>query len=84
MYCPINDADNTGTECTTRCCRLYSIAVSFLGAVLFFILGIIIALVENALLADTLPLLLVSFVIIFIVFIVTILTKGCCNNRSRS
>ena len=83
MYCPLNDADNERTECTTRCCRLYSVALSFLGAVLFFILGIILALVESTLLADTLPLLVVSFVIIFIIFIVTILTKGCCNNRRR-
>ena len=83
MYCPINDSENDSNMCTTRCCRLYSIALAFLGAVLFFILGIILALVENALLADTLPLLVVSFVIIFIVFIVTMLTRGCCNNSRR-
>ena len=83
MYCPINDSENDSNMCTTRCCRLYGIALAFLGAVLFFILGIILALVENALLADTLPLLVVSFVIIFIVFIVTMLTRGCCNNSRR-
>ena len=83
MYCPINDSENSGSSCMTRCCRLYNVALAFLGAVLFFILGIILATVQSELVANALPLLVVSFVIIFILFIVTVLTRGCCGNQSR-
>lgn len=84
MYCPINNSDNDSCMCATRCCRLYSMALAFLGAVMFFLLGIIFALVESELVANALPLLIVSFVIIFIVFIVTVLTKGCCGDQTRN
>ncbi|HAL62957.1 MAG TPA: hypothetical protein DCO93_00770 [Clostridiales bacterium] len=83
MYCPMNNSDSDNCMCTTRCCRLYNTALAFLGAVMFFVLGIIFALVESDLVADALPLLIVTLVLIFIVFIVTILTRGCCNNSSR-
>jgi len=83
MYCPISNSDNDSCICTTRCCRLYNIALAFLGAILFFVLGVIFALVASDLVAGALPLLTVTFVLIFIVFIVTVLTKGCCNNSSR-
>lgn len=83
MYCPINNSDSDNCMCTTRCCRLYNIALAFLGAVMFFVLGIIFALVASDLVAGALSLLVVTFVLIFIVFIVTVLTKGCCNGSSR-
>ena len=83
MYCPINDSASDNCTCTSRCCRLYNIALAFLGAILFFVLGIIFALLESELVAGALSLLIVTFILIFIVFIVTILTKGCCNNSSR-
>lgn len=83
MYCPISNSQNDNCMCTTRCCRLYNIALSFLGAIMFFVLGIIFALVQSTLVADALPLLLVTFILIFIVFIVTILTKGCCNRSEN-
>ncbi|MCR4718354.1 MAG: hypothetical protein K5768_01840 [Firmicutes bacterium] len=83
MYCPINNSDSDNCICTTRCCRLYNIALAFLGAILFFVLGIIFSLVASDLVAGALPLLIVTFVLIFIVFIVTVLTRGCCNNSLR-
>lgn len=81
MYCPVTDSDSCTS--TSRCCRLYNVAVAFLGAILFFVLGIIFALLESDLVASALPLLTVTFIIILIVLIVTLLTKGCCNNQAR-
>lgn len=85
MYCPISNSDNDSNRCicTTRCCRLYDIALGFLSAVLFFVLGVIFALLESELVAGTVELFVVAFVLILIVFIVTILTRGCCKNSSR-
>ncbi len=83
MYCPVTNSDSDRCTCTSRCCRLYNVALAFLGAVLFFVLGIIFALVQSELVATALPLLVVTFILIFIVFIVTVLTRGCCNNSSR-
>lgn len=83
MYCPVTDSDSDRCVCTSRCCRLYNIALAFLGAVFFFVLGIIFALVLSDLVATALPLLLVTIILVLIVFIVTVLTRGCCNNQSR-
>ena len=83
MYCPINNAENSSGGCISRCCRLYNLALSFLGAVLAFLLGIIFALVESEILSGALSLFVAAFVIIFVVFIVTVLTRGCCNNSAE-
>lgn len=85
MYCPVTDSNTDSCNCrTSRCCRLYNAALAFLGAVLFFVLGIIFALVQSELVANALPLLVIALILIFIVFVVTVLTKGCCNNSSRN
>ena len=81
MYCPINNSEST--NCPSRCCRLYNLALSFLGAVLAFLLGIIFALLESEIVAGALSLFVAAFVIIFVVFVVTVLTHGCCNNSTR-
>ena len=83
MYCPVTDSASDNCQCTSRCCRLYNVALAFLGAILFFVLGIIFSLVLSDLVAGALSLLIVTFILIFIVFIVTVLTRGCCNNSSR-
>ena len=83
MYCPVTDSDSDRCSCTSRCCTLYNAAIAFLGAILFFVLGVIFALLEGDLVAGALSLFVVSFVIILIVLIVTMLTKGCCRSSSR-
>ena len=84
MYCPISNQDNDSCISSGRCCRLYNAALSFLGAILFFLLGIIFAVLESEIVAGATELFVAAFVIIFIVFIVTLLTRGCCRNSSRN
>lgn len=81
MYCPINNPEQQ-CECTSKCCRLYNIALGFLAVLILFTVGLVI----GANFADTflsaLPVLITAAVILFIVFIVTALTRGCCGRNN--
>ena len=83
MYCPINGSEQQ-CECSNRCCRLYNIALGFLAVLILFTVGLVI----GANFADTflnaLPVLIAASVILFIVFIVTALTKGCCRRNTEN
>ncbi len=82
MYCPINDSENRGIRCTTRCCRLYDLALGFLVALILAVIGLILGVNFAAALAGALPLLIASVVLLFIIFLVTLITRGCCENRN--
>lgn len=83
MYCPINDRDSCGIRCESFCCRLYDIALAFLAALILFTIGLIIGVSFATALAGAIPLLIAAAVILFVIFIVTLLTRGCCNNRCQ-
>lgn len=81
MYCPVN---NDSVDCPSRCCRLYNIALAFLAAIVLFVLGLIIGVRFVDTLTSAVALLITAAVILFIIFIVTLLTKSCCNNGNGS
>lgn len=83
MYCPINDSENRGIRCTTRCCRLYDLALAFLAVLILAVIGLILGVNFAAALSAALPLLIASVVILFIIFLVTLITRGCCENRNN-
>ena len=82
MYCPINNSENRSIRCTTRCCRLYNFALAFLAALTLAGIGLILGVNFAVDLAGSLPLLIASVVILFIIFLVTLITRGCCENNS--
>ncbi len=82
MYCQINEQEAVNCECRSRCCRLYDAALAFIAAIILLAVGLIV----GARFADTLlsavPILITAAVILAIVFIVTLLTRGCCKNNA--
>lgn len=80
MYCPIDD--NNSTSCTTKCCRMYNFALSLLAALILAALGLILGTVYAETLSSVLAVLITATVIIFIVFLVTLITRGCCNGTN--
>ena len=83
MYCPINNSEREGCICTSRCCRLYNFALAFLAVLILAVIGLILGVTFAAALAGAIPLLIASAVILFIIFLVTLITRGCCDNRSK-
>ena len=83
MYCPINNEGSCERRCLSRCCRLYDVALAFLAGLILFTIGIIIGVSFIETFVEAVPLLIAAAVILFIIFIVTLLTRGCCNERSR-
>lgn len=83
MYCPINNSERNGCVCTSICCRLYDLALAFLAALILAVIGLILGVNFAVDLAGALPLLIASVVILFIIFLVTLITRGCCNNRGN-
>ena len=81
MYCPINNPEKCGIKCLTRCCRLYNFALAFLAALILSVIGLILGTFFATTLFQALPLLIVSAIILFIIFLVTLITRGCCDNR---
>ncbi len=81
MYCPVNN-ERSGIRCFTRCCRLYDLALVFLAALILVVIGLILGASFAAILVAAIPLLITAVVILFIIFIVTLLTRGCCNDRN--
>ena len=79
MYCPINNSENERCRCISRCCRLYNLALAFLAALIFgtvtFVLGILFA----PFLFTAIPLFIVAAIILIVLFIVTLITRGCCE-----
>jgi len=82
MYCPINNSDN-GRRCTTRCCRLYDFALVFLSSLILAVIGLILGVNFAVDLAASLPLLVASVVILFVIFLVTLITRGCCDRDNN-
>lgn len=83
MYCPVNNSEREGCICTSRCCRLYNFALAFLAALILATVGLILGVNFAVDLAGALPLLIASAVILFIIFLVTLITRGCCNGSNR-
>lgn len=83
MYCPINNSEREGCVCTSRCCRLYNLALAFLIALILAGIGLILGANFAATLIEALPLLIASVVILFVIFLVTLITRGCCDGKSR-
>ena len=83
MYCPVNNGESYGTRCLSRCCRLYNIALAFLAVLILFVVGIIIGVSFVSTFVEAIPLLIAAAVILFVIFIVTLLTRGCCDNETR-
>ncbi len=83
MYCPINNSEREGCVCTSRCCRLYNLALAFLAALILAVIALILGVNFAAALAAALPLLIASVVILFVIFLVTLITRGCCDNRGK-
>lgn len=83
MYCPINNSENRGIRCTTRCCRLYDFALALLAALILAVIGLILGVNFAVDLAGALPLLVASVVLLFIIFLVTLITRGCCENTNN-
>ena len=83
MYCPVENQDNFARRCLSRCCRLYDVALAFLAALILFAVGIIIGVSFIETFVEAVPLLIAAAVILFIIFIVTLLTRGCCRNENR-
>lgn len=81
MYCPINNSETNDYRCTTRCCRLYDIALAFLIALILFTVGIIIGVSFITTFVEALPILITAAVILFVLFLVTLITRGCCVSR---
>lgn len=84
MYCPINGSEPAQCECTNRCCRLYNIALAFLAVLILFAAGIAIGARFADTLLSALPIIITAAVILFVVFIVTALTRGCCRRNDQS
>jgi len=82
MYCPVNNSDRCESRCTTRCCRLYNFALALLAALIFAGIGLILGVNFAIDLAGSLPLLVTAVVIVFIIFIVTLITRGCCDREN--
>ena len=83
MYCPINNEDSCERRCQSRCCRLYDLALAFLAGLILFTVGIIIGVTFIETFVEAVPLLIAAAVILFIIFIVTLLTRGCCDSKRR-
>ncbi len=83
MYCPINNSEREGCVCTSRCCRLYNFALAFLAVLILAVVGLILGVNFAETLITALPLLIASVVILFIIFLVTLITRGCCESSSR-
>lgn len=81
MYCPINDSERKNCICTSKCCRLYNLALAFLAALILAVIGLILGANFASVLIEALPLLIASVVILFIIFLVTLITRGCCDSR---
>lgn len=81
MYCPINNSENRGRRCISGCCRLYNFALTFLATLILLIVGLILGATLADALLTALPLLIVSAAILFVVFLVTLITKGCCSGN---
>ncbi len=79
MYYPMNE-QNGG--CPGTCCRLYNAALGFLGALILAVVGLILGANFATTLFTAIPILIAAAVILAIIFIVTLLTKGCCQTRN--
>lgn len=78
MYCPINNPEN-GCGKTHPCCRLYNLTLAILAAIILFVIGLIFGTRFAEELSTYIPLLGAVAAILFVIFIVTLLTRGCCN-----
>lgn len=83
MYCPINGSEQNNCECTNRCCRLYNIALAFLAVLILFTVGLVIGANFAEALTTAIPILIAAAVILFIIFVVTALTRGCCRRNDQ-
>lgn len=84
MYCPVNETETRGgCTVTSRCCRLYDIALAFLAVLILFTIGIIIGVSFVTTFIEAVPILITAAVILFIIFIVTLLTRGCCQSKNH-
>ena len=83
MYCPVNNNERCSIRCLTKCCRLYNFALAFLAALILATIGLILGVNFAVDLAGSLPLLIASAVILFIIFLVTLITRGCCDNEKN-
>ncbi len=84
MYCPIeNEESRSGCGCTKRCCRLYNLALAVLAALILFAVGLVIGASFATTFTPIIALLITAAIILFIVFLVTLITRGCCNNQYR-
>lgn len=83
MYCPVNENETRGCTLISRCCRLYDIALAFLAVLILFTVGIIIGSLFGIFLFRLIPLLVAVAIILFVIFLVTLLTRGCCQNKNH-
>ncbi len=83
MYCPYNESSENSCRSTTRCCRLYDYALAFLAVIILFAVGLIIGASFAGTFLGVLPIIITAVVILFIVFLVTLLTRGCCRGRNQ-
>ncbi len=81
MYCPVDNSERCDTRCIPKCCRLYNLALGFLGALILAGIALILGVNFATTLAAAIPLLIVAVVILFVVFLVTLITRGCCDNE---
>ena len=79
MYCP-NNSDRCGVRCLTRCCRLYNFALALLAALILAVISLILGVTFAAELTASIPLLIAGVVILFIIFLITLITRGCCDS----
>ncbi len=84
MYCPINEPETETIDrsCTPRCCRLYNLALAFILALILAAVGLILGTVFYETLTAVVPILIAMTVILFIIFLVTLITRGCCHANS--
>ena len=84
MYCPINEPAVTedNRHCISRCCRLYNAALAFLIGIILAAIGLILGTVFYETLTAVVPILIAATVILFIIFLVTLITRGCCHANS--
>ncbi len=83
MYCPVNESETRGCTIISKCCRLYDLALAFLAVLILFAVGIIIGVSFIETFVEAIPLLITAVVILFIIFLVTLITRGCCQSKNR-
>ena len=82
MYCPVDNSERCDRKCTSKCCILYNFALGFLAALVLAAIGLILGVSFAETLTAAIPLLIASAVILFIIFLVTLITRGCCDREN--